>query len=405
MRKINWIFLSLLCLGIFHSYSANAFLVLSYKSENLNKDKPTRILVTGAGKEQGTQFQEVANAKALKYSELYPDEQIVLIAKNENAQHSPQSILKRWGYTIQYENHEHFDGDSLVRELSLFKNISSIDIFAHGTAQYGVYLEDTQSRLSPETKSIINLRGHFAQDAYIFLHGCNTGFTLAPHLSNVLDLPVAGSLTSSDFQRLHSDGSFYLTQEDYYPNSDWAQSNSSSFNQATNCKEGRCIRLKPDNHPYVGFWGEYKGGGLPFYKFFCVNNSQKDCSRIMAKSLYSFIGTTNLKLNSNFKEYKNLLGDFLCPISGSHDYRRVCREKLDLSLLTFDSTFNPFRGPQLECDFKGCKAEFKCKLMRHPNLKNAKICYTSMKSRSSATTLINEYEAYLSGFKELHGFD
>lgn len=399
----KWIFLFILNLCFLKLNEANAYLVLTYKDAHFNYEKPTRILITGVGKEQGTQFQEVANSKALKYSELFPNEQIVLIAKNERSFNSNQYLLKQWGFFVQYEKREYFDGEILVNELTKFKKISSIDIFAHGTAQYGIYLEDTENRLSTETQTIKKLRGHFNRDAYIIFHGCNAGFTLAPHLSNVLGIPVAGALTSSDFQRLHSDGSFYQTEEDYYPNSDWAYENRVTFNRATSCQGGKCIRLKPDNHPYYGYWGEYTGGGLPFYKFFCVNNSQHDCERVMAKSLYSFIGTTNLKLNSSFKEYKDLLGDFLCPISGSRNYRRVCRENLDLSLLTFDNTFNPFRGPQLECDFKGCKTEFKCKRIRKPTFKNAMSCFMISNAKTPSTTLVREYQAYLSGFKQLHG--
>ncbi len=398
----KWMYLLFINFIFLNSYSANAYLVLTYKTSKLDLNRPTRILISGVGKEQGNQFQKVANAKALKYFELFPNEQIVLIAKNELDINSKQSLLNRCGFHVQYEDRSLFDGERLVKELEQFKNILSIDVFAHGTAQYGIYLEDNQSRLSPETKSVKNLQGHFAPDAYIILHGCNTGFTLAPFLSNILGLPVAGSLTSTDFQRLHSDGSFYLTQEDYYPNNDWAKVNKVSFSKRnTKCMDGMCLRLKPDNHPYYGYWGEYKGGGLPFYKFFCVNNSQKDCERIMAKSLYSFIGTTNLKLNSSFKEYKNQLGDFLCPISGTRDYRRVCREKLDLSLSTFDESFNPFRGPLLDCDFKSCKTEFKCKVIHHSTMQRTKSCFTINKTQSIPTTLRREYEAYIAGFKQL----
>ena len=383
-------------------FSANAYVVLTYKNTQLDFNKSTRILITGEGKEQGTQFQEVANSKALKYSELFPKEQIVLIAKNELSIGSKQYLLKRWGFVEQYEDRDQLNGNSLVTELASFSKILSIDIFAHGTAQFGIYLEDNQNRLSTETQTIKKLRGHFATDAYIILHGCNTGFGLAPFLSSSLSIPVAGALTSSDFQRLHSDGSFYLTQEKYYPNSDWAKENKSTFNRTTSCGEGGCIRLKPDNHPYVGYWGEYKAGGLPFYKFFCIKNSEKDCERVMAKSLYSFNGTTNLKLNSSLKEYKNLLGDFLCPISGTKNYRKVCREKLDLSLFTMDETFNPFRGPQIECDFKSCKVEFRCKKLYNSTLKNAKSCYLVSTIQNTSTTLMREYQAYLSGFEQLH---
>ena len=113
------------------------------------------------------------------------------------------------------------------------------------------------NRLSIKTIGIEKLKGHFSNDAYLFLHGCNTGFILAPFLSNLLNIPVAASLTSTDFQKLHSDGEFYLTAKGFSPNSDWAHRNKNSYNFETSCRYGKCLRLKPDNHPYIGYWGEY----------------------------------------------------------------------------------------------------------------------------------------------------
>ena len=96
------------------------------------------------------------------------------------------------------------------------------------------------NRLSIKTIGIEKLKGHFSNDAYLFLHGCNTGFILAPFLS-----------------KLHSDGEFYLTAKGFSPNSDWAHRNKNSYNFETSCRYGKCLRLKPDNHPYIGYWGEY----------------------------------------------------------------------------------------------------------------------------------------------------
>ncbi len=385
------------------SSGAHAFIIATYNGPSLDFTKKTRILVTGVGKEQGNQFQKVAHSKARKLNELYPDEQIVLIAKDEGPNNQNKDQLKSWNFIIQYENRNVFDGENLISEISKFKKISSIDIFAHGTALYGIYLENTKNRFSQDTKATINIKNNFDKDAYIFFHGCNVGFMFAPYLSELLTIPVAGALTSSNFQRLHSDGSFYMTEEGYYPDNDWAKENNSTFKKSLSCSNGNCLRLKPDNHPYYGYWGEYKEGGLPFYKFFCVNNSQRDCERVMAKSLYAFTGTTNLKSNSSIKEYKDLLGDFLCPISGTRDYRKVCRAKMDLSLFTSYKTFNPFRGNQLDCDFKSCHVKFKCKTMPNASVPNGKFCFLINNEEATATTLMREYEAYISGFYQLQG--
>jgi hypothetical protein len=312
------------CLSSYFSW-ANAYVVTTYKNDLIRYNWPTRILVAGEGKEQDTQFQEVANGKALKYSELYPAEQVVLISKNESKFfNTNKKLLQSWGFFIQSEKKSTFSGEALIKELLKFKKITSIDFFTHGTAQYGLFLENNHNRFSVETLGIEKLRGHFSEDAYIIMHGCNTGFVLAPFLSNKLDIPVSASMTSTDFQRLHSDGEYYLTSKGYFPSSDWARKNTISFNNENSCRSGKCIRLKPDNHPYVGYWGEYTDGGLPFYKFFCLNNSSEQCNRVMAKSLFSFIGTTNLKFNSSLAEYKKALVDFLCPISAKRDIRGEC---------------------------------------------------------------------------------
>ncbi|MDD4976676.1 MAG: hypothetical protein PHY93_20140 [Bacteriovorax sp.] len=401
MLKSTWlmIFLSF----TFGISSANAYLVTTYKNEVIRYNWPTRILVTGEGKEQDTQFQEVANAKALKYSELYPSEQIILIAKNENKIfNTNKNLLRSWGFFLQSEEKSIFNGEALVKELLKYKKITSIDFFTHGTAQYGLYLENNHNRFSIQTIGIEKLRGHFAEDAYIVMHGCNTGFILAPFLSNTLDIPVSASMTSTDFQRLHSDGEYYLTDKGYFPNGDWARKNTVSYNNETSCRYGKCIRLKPDNHPYVGYWGEYTDGGLPFYKFFCLNNSTEQCNRVMAKSLFSFIGTVNLKFNSSLSEYKKALVDFLCPISARRDIRGECEANLNMAKLTRDEAYNPFRGTLLDCNFKTCNADFKCKKIRSPNFPDAKSCYLINKSNKRSTALVKEYRAYLSGYMSLY---
>jgi hypothetical protein len=393
MLKSAWLII------FFYLSTANAYFVSTYKSSVIRYDWPTRILVTGVGKEQDTQFQEVANSKALKYSELYPLEQIILIAKNESKILSTnKNLLKSWGFIIQADERSPFSGEALIQEILKFKKIASIDFFTHGTAHYGLYLENNHNRFSVKTIGIEKLKGHFVEDAYIIMHGCNTGFVLAPFLSRMLDVPVSASMTSTDFQRLHSDGNYYLTDKGQYPNSDWARKNNLSFDHETSCRSGKCLRLKPDNHPYTGYWGEYFDGGLPFYKFFCINNPVEQCNRVMAKSLFSFIGTTNLKFDSSITEYKKALVDFLCPISARRDVKGECEANLELAMLTNDETYNPFRGVLLDCNFETCHADFKCKKMNSPYIPNASSCVLVNRANKKATTLVKEYRAYLSGF-------
>ncbi|MDO9184037.1 MAG: hypothetical protein Q7U04_16610 [Bacteriovorax sp.] len=383
------------------AFESNAFLVVTYNSEKINYDLPTRVLVTGGGDDLGTQFQQVARGKALKYNQLYPNEQIVLITANEPGI-DDVAALKNWGFNFQFENKTTFNGEAFLDVAVKFNKIASIDIFSHSSAQYGIHLDSKSHRLNTNTKNIEILKGHFTKDAYAFLHGCNAGYNLAPFISGAWGIPVSGAMTSSNFQKLHSDGNFYLTEEGFSPNSDWATTNDKSFNETMKCNSGICLRLKPDNNPYTGFWGEYGDGGLSFYKFFCVKNSPEDCSRAMAKSMLSFIGTSNLKASSSLVEYKKSVFDFLCPVSAKKDLRRECEENLDAALLTNDLTYNPFTGKQIECNFQSCTAEIKCKKIFLTGIYRPGTCHLINYFEGKSSTLVREYKAYLDGFKYLN---
>lgn len=379
----------------------NAYLVTNYKASGINYSLPTRLLIAGDGHDLGTLFQEVAKSKALKYREINPDYQIVLITAVEEGMDN-KTTLKRWGFNLEAERRQKFNGESFLEEVIRFKKIASIDIFSHSSAQYGIHLDGKANRLTLNTKDVESLNGHFIKDAYAFLHGCNTGFNLAPFLSKSWGIPVAGSMTSTNFQKLHNDGQFYLTENGFFPNADWSLVNDKSFKTPVDCNDGACLRLKPDNQPYVGFWGEYSGGGLPFYKFFCIKNATEDCLRVMAKSMLSYLGTNVLTAASSFEDYKKTVLDFVCPISAKRDLRRECEESLESSLTSGDETYNPFARPLVQCDFMSCQAEIKCKKIPFTGIFKPGTCELINHFNGKATTLVREYKAYLSGFKSIN---
>ena len=391
------ILLLLLCSITTH---ANAYLITSFYSNEIDYSQPTRLLIAGDGHDLGLLFQEVAKSKALKYHELNPDYQIILITAEEKELDNKQA-LKRWGFNLQDEKRSSLDGESFLKEAIKFKKIASIDIFSHSSAQHGIHLDGRSNRLDLTTKGVAQLRSHFIKDAYAYLHGCNSGFYMAPFLSKEWEIPVAGSMTSTNFQKLHNSGDFYLTDPGLAPDSEWKTANDLTFLKTIDCRDGACMRLKPDNHPYVGFWGEYTDGGLPFYKFFCVKNSTQDCERVMAKSLLSFIGTTNLNSKSSFTDYKKVAIDFLCPINAKRELRKECEENLESALLTGDETYNPFSKALLECDFKKCKAEVDCTKVLFTKISKPGTCGLKITYPGQATTLVREYKSYLQGFKSL----
>ena len=389
-------FLALAVISTAHA----SYHVASYNTENLDPNKPTRVMVVGNGDDLGLLFEEVAKAKAVKYTENYPQDQIALIAINEKEMGSEWN-LKRYGFKIERNDSSTLDGKEFIKEVSKFKKILSLDIFSHSSAQFGIHLDGRANRLNITTKGLESLKPNFMKDAFAYLHGCNSGFNLAPFLSNIWGIPVAGSMTSTNFQRLHSDGNFYLSEEGYAPNSDWAKTNALSYDKEVECKTGTCQRLKPDNTPYVGFWGAYRAGGLPFYKFFCVKNSEADCQRVMAKSMLSHTLTINLKKNSSLAEYKKAVFDFLCPVSSKKDLRGECEAKLDEALVTGDMTYNPFSRPQVECNFKECKVEIDCEKVLFTGVPKPGTCELKNNTPAPATTLVREYKAYLAAFPSL----
>jgi hypothetical protein len=392
--------LSLLLLCLLAT-QANAYLITNFKANEIDYNLPTRLLIAGDGHDLGTLFQEVAKAKALKYRELNPTYQIVFITYEEK-DYDDKQLLKNWGFNLQRSIRSSFDGDEFLEQAVKFNKLASVDFFSHSSAQHGIHLGGGTHRLDLGTKGLEALKGHFMKDAFVFLHGCNTGFYMAPFLSRKWEVPVAGSMTSTNFQKLHSDGNFYLNESQYAPNSDWATVNNLSFLEEQKCRDGACLRLKPVNQPYVGFWGEYRDGGLPFYKFFCIKNSNQDCERVMAKSLLSFVGAKPLNTNSTFENYKKNVLDFLCPISAKRDIRRECEENLENALVTGDETYNPFSDEMVQCNFQSCEAEITCKKIFIIQSMKPGTCVLTNNFKGKATTLVREYKAYLQGFKSLN---
>jgi hypothetical protein len=395
-------FKHIFCMSLLTMFSinANAFYITTFKSENLDRNQRTHILVTGVGEDLGNQFQEVATAKALKYLQNFPTDQIVLITPDEKDLDT-RPALANWGFKVQDTNKRSFDGGTLLDELMKFNAIASLDIFSHSSAQYGIHLDGKLHRFTNNTKGIDKLKSHFTSDAFTFLHGCNAGFNFAPMLASSWQIPVAGAMTSTNFHKLHENGSFYLNEKEFKPEGNWAKSNNLSFDVPVTCSKGGCQRLKPDNQPYIGFWGEYHDGGLPFYKFFCKDIDENKCLLGMANSLINFVGTENLKKESNLETFKKAAYDFLCPISSKSNVRAECERNLEASLTGGDATYNPFLQDQVDCDFTGCKVEITCEKIPVFGVFKPGTCTLKNNAGMPATTLVREYKAYIKAFSLL----
>lgn len=383
----------LVCL-LFFNFSSHAYLMGKITPHPLDKNKPIHVVVAGAAHEAGMLFQQSAISKALKYRELYPDDQIIFLAQQEGEIEVNGAWLKKRGVEVLIQNKKDLTTEKFVDHLKEFSQIRTLDIFSHSAASYGIQLSSiTRGKIGPNDKKIAELKNHFTEDAMITLNGCNSGFFVAPNWSKTLAVPVSGSLTSTDFQELHTDGNYYLNNIESMPKDHpRAEKNILAYENAPSCKLGLCIRMKPVNGPYNGYWGSYYQGGLPFYKIFCQGVSEEKCSKSFKTMAMHFISIKNLKIENSLESYKAVVQDMLCPISANKPWRDECVKALnevesDQSL----TSYNPFRGKQLQCDNNGCKFELDC-----PRFK--KECQLINTHNQSATTLTDEYRRYLQAF-------
>jgi hypothetical protein len=367
----------------------------------------THILVVGNGSDLGTLFQAASAAKARKYADMYPDEQVLLISVKEKDKdgNTNQSRLTSWGYSnIEERGFGSFDSKELLSEMKKFSKIASVDVFSHSVAYYGVILDGTFNRMDP-SDGYADLAGHFTSDAYAFLHGCNSGQLLAIVFSKQWGIPVAGSLTSTGFQKLFTNNQFYSDTEGLYPKTgSFNDVNRVSYSRNATCAEAACRRLMPDNVAYDGYWGRFDDGGLGFYKFYCETVSDETCFKTMAKAALSYVSVKNINASSSVEDFKTVLYDWLCPQDPTGVKRTNCSAALEKAIATGNDAYDPFEAKSLQCDFKGCKARFTC--MKAPIiglLREGSCKVINDRPSSKTTTLVQEYKAYLKGFDLLRG--
>lgn len=388
--------------SLFLSTQAMAYITATYGNNGTDAYTRTHILIVGKGNELSTLLQTTAAAKAKKYAELFPNEQVYLISVNETGKDDNLELLSKYGFRNVTEKRSwNFDSSDVFKEMSQFKKIASVDIFSHSVAYYGVILDGKLNRMDPKKDGYEKLAPNFTPDAYAVLHGCNSGQFLAPILSHQWNIPVAGSFTSTDFQRLHENGSWYFDDGRKPSEGSFVSTNKKSYQRNELCVEGACRRLTPDNHPYNGYWGDFEGGGLGFFKFFCLKNSMEDCQKGMARAAIAHVSNLPITKNSSFEDYEKVVFDILCPISAKKDLRGECIAGLRNAAAT-GGTYDSFGGKSLQCDFKGCKAKFKCERIPIIDLLKEKSCTViNLRESSKTTTQVEEYKAYIRGWKLL----
>ena len=122
-----------------------------------------------------------------------------------------RAMLESRGYNIlKVNDSKPFNTSSTMPELLKYKHISSLQFFGHNSPSLGTQTDGPGQRFDFRERQVAQLKGHFTPDGYVFIHGCNAGWLIAPHISQTLGVPTAGAFTGTNFERLNSDSHFYI---------------------------------------------------------------------------------------------------------------------------------------------------------------------------------------------------
>lgn len=341
-------FISFICFFFISilSVQSYAYSVFTLKKVNWGQVKTVDVFIAGFGKELGLQFLYGAITRARMHDELYPDSRAqVVIWAEENGKREDRATLLQRGMHILEVNHWHLRDRSIAKEIRKLPPVSSLHVVSHSSAVYGFALQHNY-RTNSDAKLWQQIKDRFTDDFYIFLHGCNTGFLLAPALSKVVKRPVFGSLTSTDFQQIFENDQWYHNNPgtgEFPTGLAKKQVNDVLFSTNESCWKGFCHRMMSNEHNYHGYWGNYTVG-LPFYKPFC-NFAYSDPGRCMKGIAQAVYTTTAIGAQS----WEDKVEDFLCPRMADPKVHSRC-----VAALKNGGEQNFYRGNTLQCSLKGC---------------------------------------------------
>lgn len=365
------------------------FVAVPKEQGPLNYDQPARILISGRGTDLGDQPQQSALGRAHLYKRNFSGEQVVLISVIENERN--ESVLTKYGWAFTEKNDEKFNTESAMKELIKFKKIRSIEFFGHNSPSLGTQTDGLGFRFDFRKPEVAKLASQFDKGAFSIIHGCNSGWLIAQNMSKVWGIAVAGSFTGTRFERLHSDGHFYVFEEKKTPNNNWATVNPDLDGER--CASGACMRMRPSYSHYNGKWGDFEGALLHHYKFFC-QLEEKECEKRMALSLYGFLAEKSLRVNSSYGDFKDVAQQYLCPVYKDRTITNDCLVQLD-KIEAGQGNMNVHYvvgDEQLTCDLKSCTGLMTCDDHK---------CKVTGRLSKKSSTLAQEYLHLLNGFKAL----
>ena len=368
----------------------------------LDLEKITHIIVVGSAvKEDSDQFFQSGISRALRFKELYPDHQVVIMSSPDVLNSEDLDIFIKYNILVVKKVLEKFTAQNMLIEMNLFKSIASFDFYGHASP-WALKIGDTHAAFSPyeNQAALIELRNKFLPNAFVTLNACSTGFMIAPDLSEILKIPVSGTLSSSMFETIESDGFWYKEEDSHKEN--YVLSNKTSYNQNVLCSLGFCTRMKSSRENYNSYWGHYTEGGLSFSKFFCnFDNSDGHCERGMAKSIYALPSIIDLHTDSNTEDFKKVVYDWLCSTGVSKNYFNKCITGIEESIARYDLIYQSHPTNELMCDFKSCTATVICQFTPNDDPIPGS-CHLKTPLNPEPTNISREFLSFMKGYNDLN---
>ena len=372
-----------------------------FHDATVDYNKSTHIIVVGSAvKEDSDQFFQSGMSRAYKYKELYPNQQVVVISSPEVVDRNDEKVFADYQLNVIKFVNNTLEQDKLVDEMMAFNRIRSIDFFGH-SSPWGFKLGKKDAAFDPSSivSRLSNLKSHMLPYSYITMSSCNSGFNLAPKLSEILGVPVSGTLTSGLFERVESDGHWYK-EADWTPGN-YVEVNKVSFTENIMCSlTGACTRMKTSRSSYSSYWGDFTEG-LSFPKFFCkFENIDHKCETGMAMALMTFPSVRAIKFTSTTEDFKQVAFDWLCQTSKDHTVFDKCVAGINQAIKNGDLVYKSHTAPEIVCDFNSCHATVICKnkviIGSGPR---AHSCKLKAETSEKPTTIANEFIHFINGFE------
>jgi len=368
-------------------------------------EKITHIIVVGSAvKEDSDQFFQSGISRAMRFKELYPDHQVVILSSPDVLNSEDSDVFLKYNVLVIKKVLEKFTAKNMLQEMNLFKSIASFDFYGHASP-WALKIGDSHAAFSPyeNEAALIDLRAKFLPNAFVTLSACSTGFMIAPDLSEILKIPVAGTLSSSVFETIKSDG-FWYKEEDAIKQND-VFSNIISYKHKVLCSLGFCTRMKSSRENYNSYWGHYTEGGLSFSKFFCnFDNSDGRCERGMAKSIYALPSILALHNDSNADEFKKVVYDWLCSTGKNKDYFNNCIVGIEQAIARYDFIYQSHPTNELMCDFKSCNTSVVCQFTPDDD-PIPRSCHLKTPINPEPTNITREFLSFMKGYNDLNATD